>query len=362
MKAEVLSAAAEAAGVGTKKTYAQSKREGDCIRSAEGRLIGSPNARGFFVTPQERSDLCPLERMNQEQKIDYSKIYSPHKLGMFEKCPKEYHFTYLDPVYSKLKNSLKKMPENIWDFQTLGKAVHNAITLFYHLSPKERTEANLLEKLKETWRSEVMWNKKPPLGRWGGFDDNDVESERNAYRRAIRMLRNFLKMADADPKIKVLPIENLRESIEDYKFLITRLTDEVDISGKFDLVAELDDGTLQVIDYKTAKRDNFDPFQLRFYKALAELRFGESVGQVSLHFLESGEIRNIDLQNESTEDIKKEILKKVEAIQSTKKFEPNPTKLCRYCLFKTFCPAREEVNAILKDSPGQTETPSDLPF
>jgi len=296
------------------------------------------------------------------QKINYSKIYSPHKLGMFGKCPKAYHFNYLDPVYSKMKGGLKKMPENIWDFQTLGKAVHNAITLFYHLPPADRTEKNLLEKLKETWRSEVMWNKKPPLGRWGGFDDDDVESERNAYRRAIRMLRNFLEMADTDPKIKVLPTENLRKSIEDYKFLITPLTDEIDISGKFDLVVKLDDGTLQVIDYKTAKRDNFEPLQLRFYKALAELRFGDPVGQVSLYFLESGTVQDIDLKDESTADIKKEILKKVTAIQNTKKFEPNPTKLCRYCLFKTFCPAREEVNAILEESPGQTEVPSDLPF
>src|SRR3954466_13361965 len=29
--------------------------------------------------------------------IDYSKICSPSRLKMFEQCPKQYYFTYLDP-------------------------------------------------------------------------------------------------------------------------------------------------------------------------------------------------------------------------------------------------------------------------
>lgn len=95
----------------------------------------------------------------KNQNINYSKIYSSFKLKMFSECPQKYYFNYLDPIYKRMKNQLKRQPENIWPFNTLGKAVHNAITLFYYLSIKERTQNNLLLKLRETWKSEVMWNK-----------------------------------------------------------------------------------------------------------------------------------------------------------------------------------------------------------
>lgn len=298
--------------------------------------------------------------MKTQKPINFSKIYSPHKLETFDRCPKNYHFSYLDPDYRRMKGELNRKPENIWHFQTLGKAVHNTITLFYHLPSEERTESKLLEKLKEAWRSEAMWGIKPPLGKWGGFED--IESERTAYRKAIQMLKNFSSIAEISPRIKILPTNNLRNSIDDYISLITPITEEVDISGKFDLITELEDKSLHVIDYKTGKRNGFNPFQLRFYKALAELRFGSPVGKIGLYFLENAEIRDIDLQEKPTEEIKKEILEKVEMINATTQFDPKPSKLCKYCLFKTFCPARDEVSEILKDSSDTDNVPSELPF
>ena len=298
--------------------------------------------------------------MKVQKSINFSKIYSPHKLEVFDRCPKNYHFNYLDPTYRRMKSELGRKPENIWHFQTLGKAVHNAITLFYHLPPEERTESKLLEKLKEAWFSEARWDKKPPLGKWGGF--KDIESERAAYRKGIQMLKNFFSIADVNPRIKVLPTNNLRKSIDDYISLITPITEEVDISGKFDLITEFDDKSLHVIDYKTGKRNGFNPFQLRFYKTLAELRFGSPVRKISLYFLENAEVRDLDLREESTEEIKKEILEKVGAIKSTAQFESKPSKLCKYCLFKTFCPAGGEVSEILKGSGDADDVPSELPF
>lgn len=298
----------------------------------------------------------------QEPPIDYTKIYSPYKLSMFRQCPQEYHFSYLSPIYSKLKYDLQRLPQNIWSFYTIGKAVHDAITLFYHLYPEDRNEPNLLAGLKETWRSEAMRQKKPPLGKWGGFDEDDLESERAAYRRSQQILRNFLGLADIEPNIRFLPTHDFKNSIEDYKALITPLTNGIDISGKFDLVIDLPDGTLQVIDYKTSKNSKPDPLQLHFYKALAELHFRQPVSQVSNYFLESGEVKNGGLQNESTDEIKDDLLKRIEDIRNTNDFKPNPSELCRYCLFKTFCPAKEEVKEVLQKPGGEYETPSDLPF
>jgi hypothetical protein len=82
---------------------------------------------------------------NDQQRIDYTKIYSPSRLKLFGQCPQQYFFSYLDPVKKKMKAKLKQMPENIYSFHTLGKAVHNAITLFYHLplSPNEKIRRSL---------------------------------------------------------------------------------------------------------------------------------------------------------------------------------------------------------------------------
>jgi len=50
----------------------------------------------------------------------------------------------------------------------------------------------------------------------------------------------------------------------------------------------------------------------------------------------------------------------VKKIKDTAEFTALPSKLCRYCLFKSFCPKVEEVQNLLK-SPFE-EYPEDLPF
>ena len=291
--------------------------------------------------------------------IDYSKIYSPSKIDCFYKCPKQYHFSYIDPVYSKMKNKLNKYPENIWPFNTLGKAVHNAITFFYHLPENQRTEENLKEQLKKTWESEAMWNKKPPLGKWGGFES--LEEEREYYKNAILMLKNFLKIAEIAPDFKYLPTDNLKKSIDDYINLITPINKDYDISGKFDLIVQ-QGNALHIIDFKTGKNEEgADDFQLRFYKLLAEENFKKPVKKTSFYFLRSGSIKESESKKEDSKKIKEEILNKIKEIKETKDFIPQPSGLCKFCIFKTFCPKKGEVSQGVKDVKKE-DYPSDLPF
>lgn len=297
-----------------------------------------------------------MEKM--DQKINYSKIYSPSRLSMFDVCPKQYNFYYLDPIYSKMKNDLKKRPQHIWPFHTLGKAVHNAITLFYHSPSTRRTKEELKKYLKETWQSEVMANKKPPLGKWGGF--KDIEEERGVYGQALLMLANFFQIVDIEPEIAYLPTGDFRRSINDYTDLIKPLSLDFDISGKFDLIVK-DGDFLHVIDFKTGKAKNNDLFQLKFYKVLAEENFGKPVKRASFYFLKDGDKREFDLENQDSEKIKEEILAKINQINKTEKFETKPGKLCQYCLFKTFCPEKGEVAQVIKEVK-EEDYSDDLPF
>ena len=293
-----------------------------------------------------------------KNKIDYSKIYSPSKLGMFEKCPKSFHFYYLDPVYSPMKSELKRLPQNIWSFYTLGKAVHNAITLFFHSPSEQKTKDSLKEHLKETWRSEVMKRKKPPLGKWGGFAT--LEEERKVYGEALKMLDNFIEMLEEDFEIEYLPTDDFYHSIKDYQDLIIPLSNDFDISGKFDLVAREGD-SLHIVDFKTGKREEENPFQLRFYKILAEEKFKKPVKKASFYFLKTGNKKEFDLEKEKGEKIKEEILGKIDEITGTENFETQPSKLCKFCLYQTFCPEKGKVKEVTRDLK-EEDYSEDLPF
>jgi len=276
---------------------------------------------------------------------------------MFERCPKEYHFTYLDPFYKKEKYNLQRQPENIWNFQTVGKAVHNAITLFYYLPEEERTEENLLEGLKQTWRSEIAWGKKPPLGKVGGF--NSIEEERKIYREALEMLKNLFRMLEPKIQIEYLPTADFPNSIEDYKNLIISLNNEFDLSGKLDLVTKDKDGSLQIIDFKTGREGKGSDFQLRFYKILAEKNFQKPVTKGSFYFLKSKTEKEHNLEDQDSEEIENEILERIESIKQTVTFEVQPSALCQFCLFRNFC---SEGGRKTTGSREEIEAPPDLPF
>lgn len=291
--------------------------------------------------------------------INYSKIFSAYKLSTFDQCPKSYEFNYVDPIYSKMKNKLKNMPENIWPFNTLGKAVHNAITLFFYLPESEKTLKKLKENLRFTWRSEAYWNKKLPLGKWGGF--STLEEERKYYRQGQMMLETFFNMIPKEKEFEFLPTQNFRKSIDDYINLITPITKDFDISGKFDLVTRNSDGSLNIIDFKTGNKEKIENFQMVFYKVLAELKFKKPVKKLYLHFLRFG--RRIEIADEvgDSHNSRDTVIQKIDEVRCAKAFTPNVSKLCKFCLFKNFCPEKQKVREVIKEAE-EVDYSDDLPF
>ena len=274
------------------------------------------------------------------QKIDFSKIYSYSKLGLFKKCKKQYHFSYLDPVISPIKKQFFK-PR---DYKTKGQAVHGAITLFYHLPKKKRTFEGIKKCLEKAWFSEIDATKAPPLGKSGGFFD--LEHERRVYKDSLRQLKNLLKI-EKNPSLFYVPAKNIWESFGDYEDMIKPLGEGIMISGKFDRIDRLEDGSLRVIDFKTGK-ENGSFFQLEFYKLLAELNFNNKVSHVSFYFLDSGRIKDFDVAEKDSSEIKIGILKKIDDIKKTKGFFPMPTRLCDHCDFQEICPSFNKQNNIAK--------------
>ena len=145
------------------------------------------------------------------ENIDFSKIYSFSRLDLFDKCKKHYYFYYLDPEISPRRKEFIK-PR---DYNTKGSAVHDAITLFYHLPIEQRSFKNLRDCLLQAWFSEEDVNKEPPLGQLGGF--KNIEHERRTYQEALILLKNFFELKDIAPSLFFLPTKNIKYSFDDYK-------------------------------------------------------------------------------------------------------------------------------------------------
>jgi len=268
--------------------------------------------------------------------IDFSKIFSFSKLNLFERCQKAYYFYYLDPEISPRKKEFIK-PR---DYKTKGQAVHDAITLFYHLPEEERSFENLKSCLQQAWFSETNPSKKPPLGKDGGF--RDIKHERRVYIESLVLLRNFFEMSETCPSFFHIPTKNIRDSFSDYEELITPLDEKFSISGKFDRIDELKDGNLRVIDFKTSS-NNQNYFQLEFYKLLAELNFNKKVKTVSFYYLKDKKVKDYDVFKVGQDEIKRKVGEKIKEIMETKNFLPRPSRLCKHCDFEEVCPIFKQI-------------------
>jgi putative RecB family exonuclease len=237
---------------------------------------------------------------------------SPFSLNMFQQCPRQYRFQYIDhlgDIYRKAR-----------PYFTMGDHVHATLKDFLSIVPvSERNLLKLEDLLREKWRR----NRK-------GF--NDKEDEKRWGEKALNQLRWFAK--NADLSVTPFMIENNHRA---------ELTANILLKGRIDRVDKESDSSLHIVDYKTGKMPaEINQLQLHIYALILSRKQDLPVKRASYLYLEIGKFHTIELTAQDLEQATSYVTDMVDRIRNEKEYLATPNIYCWNCDFLEICPSKEE--------------------
>jgi len=266
-------------------------------------------------------------------------------LDTYKQCPQKYKFQEIDRIPAT------KSKEAVF-----GTLIHDALKFMFERGPLYPTLDQVLEYFRNNFDTK---------------NANWVQVERDSYREeGLRMLKNFYSK-NAPWNFSVVDLESKFEVL---------IQDESNgeahvLAGKIDRIDKLNDGSYEIIDYKTARKmpaqEKIDgDLQLSIYSLGLQKKWPHVKPdqiKLSLYFLKHGEKLSTARTLEETATTKEGVLTAIREIkkklENKERFEPNPSPLCDWCAFKPLCPAwkhlykrhetsdmdKDEIDAILKE-------------
>jgi len=238
-------------------------------------------------------------------------------LDSFSNCPAKYKFQYIDKIKApKSKDAI------------FGTLIHDCLKFFHepsNLIPPSQDD--LLKYFTEKWDSSIYL---------------DSQEEAFSFHQGIDILKSYWEQNQAE-KFKIINLET-PFSIP----LFRKKQEEIhQISGRIDRIDKLEDGTFEVIDYKTSKKmpsqETIDSnLQLSIYylgiiNRWPSLEKYNRKVKLTLYFLKHGEKLSTYQDNKKIAESKEKILSLIEQIQQSN-FEPRANPLCDWCPYQAYCP------------------------
>jgi len=283
-----------------------------------------------FADVESNELLKDLQELNNkkvlEKPIKYvlPEKFSFSQLAAYSNCPLQYKFGFILKVPAPDKANL-----------IFGRVMHNTLhkfllpltpggnnlqsSLFQEEGEVKLKKEDLVRIFKEEWKDDGYDNKK----------------EREDYlKKGKNSLDLFYKNITAEKLPSIMFLEkSFSFKIKDYI-----------LKGTIDRVDKLDDGTLEVVDYKTGTTKEKLVFkekrQLILYKMVLESLLNAKVSKLTFCYLESGHRTSFEATQKDEEKLIETIVKEIQEIKSCV-FDANPTMLCKYCDFRNICEYRK---------------------
>lgn len=247
-------------------------------------------------------------------------IYSYSRLKCFEQCPQKFKFRYIDRVKAEIMESVECF---------LGKVVHETLKKLYQdlLYQKMNTLEELLFFLRNEWCRK--WN-----------DSIRIIKTRHNPKDYLKMTEQYI----SDYYNRYKPF-NLGRTIGLEKRIFMDLDDSGDnkVCGYIDRVTKTRDGCYEIHDYKTSSHlptseEIQNVRQLTLYAMIVRQRYSY-IRNIKLvwHFLKYDMEVVSSRTSEELERLKKDTIKLIDEIENAEKFPANPSRLCKWCKFKSIC-------------------------
>lgn len=233
------------------------------------------------------------------------KTLSYSKLETFSTCPLKYKFRYIYQIPTPSAHAAN-----------FGTSIHNTLKdIYQHLSVhKEITPEKCMEFYEKNWIPQ-------------GYESRAHHNTRKE--KGWEMLQNYYEKNSNPWKIPAF--------VEKGFYL---KAGKHTVNGRIDRIDLLDDGTYEVIDYKTGKSKKGSELdkdlQLSLYALACKEVYEIPISKLSLYFLEDNEKVSTARTPEQLEKSRDEIIKKAAAL-CTSSFQATPGFPCDFCEYKLIC-------------------------
>jgi putative RecB family exonuclease len=248
--------------------------------------------------------------------------FSHSKLTTYQQCPQKYKFRYIDEI-----------PPPIRSIELhLGDSVHRALEKLYADAMHGQTLScdEILAFYQQKW--DEGYTPQMRIVRSGTTARTYLEYGR-------QMLLGYHRRFYPFTESTTLELEQ--------KFVYP-LSENQELRGIIDRLARVEDGALEIHDYKTSRRlpnssQVTSDTQLALYELALRHRWPDSQ-RITLiwHYLAFDKDISIAKTLQQLETIKQNTLGLIKRIESTTSFPTQVTPLCDWCEYKEICPAMKK--------------------
>jgi len=233
---------------------------------------------------------------------------SASSIGTFEKCPKHYHYRYIEKP---------DIPKKDWSFLEFGKCAHEVLELFHEdLITNVREVSEYPEVMKKSFKAALK--------------NYDIEILRDELSFLKEILQTYLNKVLAEGLPHVISNE-MAFKIMVGDFMVRGFIDRIDKEGP---------GEYRVVDYKTNKNPKYlTNFQLLLYALVIKEKFPDAKKIRGSYVLLKHNCKTLDWEF-TEKDLKRttnKILRVGTSIDTRDMWEKKPTMLCNWCDYKGIC-------------------------